>query len=103
MVATAASPVGTDDVRVEILVGEGAKLAVRSVAAGIAWSSTASRQHFVADVGPSATLDWAPEPLIVTERCDHRMDASITVAPGATLWWAERIVLGRHGETPGSL
>ncbi len=103
MVATAASPVGTDAVRLEILVGEGARLAVRSMAAGIAWSGTGSRQHVVADVGTGATLDWAPEPLIVTGRCNHRVDASITVAPGATLWWTERIVLGRHGEMPGSL
>lgn len=103
MVSTAAAPVGDDDVVVRINVGSGARLAVRSVAASVAWSGSGSRQRVEVEVGPGGHLDWGLEPLVVTAHCDHRQEGVVVLHPSASLRWAEKVVLGRHGEHPGRL
>jgi urease accessory protein len=102
MVGSAGGPLGGDDVELRIEVEDGAKLAVGSVAASIALSGASpsfTRVHVV--VGSEASLVWAPEPLIVTGRADHRVDVHLTAAPDSRLWWRDELVLGRAGERPG--
>ena len=103
MIGTAASPVGADRVDVEVDVGAGAALSVRSTAATIAWSGSGTRHRTRVRVAAGALLDWSPEPLLLTGRCDHAMTAEVELASGAALWWTERVVLGRDGEQPGRL
>ena len=103
MVGTSASPVGDDDVAVALDVGAGAVCAVRSVAATVAWSGRGSRQRTSVTVADGACLDWAPQPLVATARCDHTSEAAVHLGPGARLRWVEQLVLGRSGESPGRL
>jgi urease accessory protein len=102
MVGSAGGPLGGDDVELRIEVEDGAKLAVGSVAASVALSGASpslTSVHVV--VGSEASLVWAPEPLIVTGRADHRVDVHLTAAPDSWLWWRDELVLGRAGERPG--
>jgi urease accessory protein len=101
MVGSAGGPLGGDDVELRIEVEDGAALAVGSVAASVALSGTSpsfTRVHVV--IGSEASLVWAPEPLIVTGRADHRVDVHLTAAPDSRLWWRDELVLGRAGERP---
>lgn len=106
LAASAAGPIGGDDVRLDLTVGCGAVLEVRSVAATLAlpgttpgWSTTTT----TAGVGRGGELRWLVEPTVLVSGCDHRADARIDLAAGSTLVWREEAVSGRTGEPGGSL
>jgi urease accessory protein len=108
LVGGAAGPLRGDDLRLEIEVEAGARLTVRSVAAQLALPGRddglpPSRLEIRAVVGPGATLQWLPEPLIAAARCEHRTTIHVEVAEGGRLLWREDLVGGRHGEPAGSL
>ena len=106
LVGSAAGPVGGDDLRLSLAVGPGGRLTVRSVAAAVVLpgpSGAASSLAVEATIGAGASLRWLPEPTIVARGCDHRAPTHLDLAPDAELVWREVIVLGRHGEPPGSL
>jgi urease accessory protein len=88
VVGTAASPVGDDQISLQVTVERGARLTLPSVASTIARASAGSSLSIEVRVEAGGTLDWRLQPL---------------VAPGARLRWAEEIVLGRYGEGPGRL
>jgi urease accessory protein len=101
LVGTAASPTGADRVELDVTLRPGAALTVRSSAATVIWAGQGSSQTARVRVGEAASLDWAPEPLIVTSRADHLQCATLELAGGATLDWTEVVVLGRRAELPG--
>ena len=103
IVGTAASPVGDDEVRLSVRVEPGARLVVRSAASSIAWASQGSSLEVTVEVADGACLDWQLQPLVATSRCDFFQHSHIELAPGATLRWAEELVLGRNKEGPGRL
>jgi len=103
LVGTAASPVGEDDLRLEIEVEAGATLCVRAAASMIAWASTGSSLEITVSVGPGGHLDWHLPPLIASSSCCFSQLVKADLAAGATMRWAEEVVLGRHGEAPGRL
>jgi urease accessory protein len=101
MVGSAGGPLGGDDVELRIEVEDGAALAVGSVAASVALSGASPSLTSVRIVvGSEASLVWAPEPLIVTGRADHRVDVHVTAARDSRLWWRDEVVLGRTAERP---
>lgn len=105
LVGGAAGPVGGDDLRLDVDVGVGATVAVRSAAATVALPGPAgaqSRTVVTATVREGATLHWLPEPGVAAAGCRHLVEARIALAPGGRLVWREEVVLGRHGEGPGS-
>ncbi|MFC7484198.1 urease accessory protein UreD [Luedemannella flava] len=104
LVGGAAGPLGGDDLTVDIVVGPGAALRIRTVAASIALPDRAgSPSHTVvrASVASGGRLDWLPEPLIAAARCRHETLARIALSTGAFLRWRDELVCGRHGEEPG--
>jgi urease accessory protein len=103
LVGTAAFPVGDDCVSVEVEVGAGAALAVRSAASMIAWASGQSRFDVGVTVGRGASLDWQLQPLVASSACHFSQQVRVRLDEGATLLWSEELVLGRHGEPPGQL
>jgi urease accessory protein len=106
LVGGAAGPLGGDDLRLDVEVGPGADLDMRSVAASLALPGppgTVSRMHVRATVAAGATLRWWPEPQIAAAGCDHDAVTEVRVAAGGALLWRDDIVCGRHGETPGNL
>lgn len=103
MVGTAASPVGHDDVRIDVSVEAGATLQVRSAAATVAWRGSGSAHHITAAVADNASLVWHPEPFIATAGCCHRQRARVRLEGRGRVRWVEELLLGRSGERPGAL
>jgi urease accessory protein len=107
LVGGAAGPLRGDDLRLEIEVGPGARLDVRSVAASLALPGRAelppSRLEVRAVVAAGGSLSWRPEPLIAAAGCHHLAVADVRVAAGGTLLWRDDLVCGRHGEPSGDV
>lgn len=106
LAASAAWPVGGDAVHLDLTVGPGAELEVRSVAAALALPGAApgwSAITTTACVGRGGELRWLVEPTVLVRGCDHRADTRIDLAPGAALVWREEMVLGRTDEPGGSI
>jgi urease accessory protein len=106
VVGSAAAPVGGDELAFEIVVGAGARLALGTVAATMAWPSPrgdASAQRVDVTVGADGHLAWVPEPLVLVAGCHHETTTQVSLAAGATVWIVEEISLGRTGQESGSL
>lgn len=106
LVGSAAGPLGGDDLRLDVRIGAGARLDVRSVAATMVHpgpSGAPSSLHTEVSVGRGGDLRWWPEPVIAVRGCDHRARTVVRLADGARLVWLEAGHLGRHGEAGGSL
>lgn len=104
LVGGAAGPLGGDVLRLDIEVGAGAALCVRTVAASIALPNKAgdeSRMEIRATVGPGGRLTWLPEPLIAASGCHHVASSTVDLAGAARLVWRDELVCGRHGEASG--
>ena len=103
LVATAFGPLGGDDAEIRLVVEEGARLSVRTVAAAVVLpargESLSSRQVVRAEV--AGELDLAPEPTVVTARAVHVAELSAVLAAGGALTATEQVLLGRAGEQPG--
>ena len=103
LVATAFGPLGVDDARIVLVVEEGARLTVRSVAAAIALPARGgtrpSDQRITASV--AGTLDLRLEPTVVAADAHHRAELSAQLSDGACLTATEQVLLGRTGEEPG--
>jgi urease accessory protein len=105
LVSGAAGPLPGDDLRLDVEVGPGAWLDIRSVAASLALPGPPgrppSRLALYATVADGATLRWMPEPLIAAAGCDHTVTTDVRVAAGGALIWRDELVCGRHREDPG--
>jgi urease accessory protein len=106
LAAGAGGPLRGDAWDLDIDVGPGADLTIRSTAATVAlagrgdgWSTFRVR----ASVADGARLRWLPEPTVAADGACHRSIAEIALAPGARLTWREESVLGREGELGGRL
>ncbi|WP_433520729.1 urease accessory protein UreD [Nocardia pseudovaccinii] len=102
LIGTAATPLGGDELDIEIVVGAGARLVVRSVAATIALPSTRtplSLAHWHFDV--AGELDFDPEPTIVAGGAHHHAVTEVRLTPDARLRLRERVQIGRTGEEGG--
>nr|AQT38898.1 UreD [Streptomyces sp.] len=106
LAAAAAGPLGGDRLQLDVEVGAGASLALRGVSATLALPgphNETSRTDVRVRVAEGAALLWQPRPVIAARGCDHRATTLIDLAPGARLLVREEILLGRHGEQPGTL
>ncbi|WP_127503154.1 urease accessory protein UreD [Actinoplanes solisilvae] len=107
LVGGGAGPLRGDDLRLEIEVGPGATLEIRSVAAQLALPGRAhlppSRLEIHATVAGGASLRWLPEPLIAAAGCDHLTVTRVEVAEGGSLLWRDDLVCGRHDEDSGTV
>ena len=104
VVASAFGPLGGDRTRLDVAVGQDARLAVGSAAAQVAQPGVRdpvshAEVRLRADAG--ACLRWQPEPLVVTEGAEHRLRLEVDVDPSATVVVAETTVLGRTAGRPG--
>lgn len=105
LVGSGASPVGEDHVRVRVDVGPGVAVAVRSVAATMVYAARATGTRWDTElrVAAGASVDWRPEPVILTERARHHATTTVHAATGADVTLDEVLVLGRAGEATGAL
>ncbi len=106
LAASAAGPVGGDQLRLDVDVGTGTTLVLRTVAATLVLPGPHSQRSYTETtmrVAPDATLIWLPEPIIAARGCDHQAVTRIQLEPGARLLAREELILGRHRELPGTV
>jgi urease accessory protein len=107
LVGGAAGPLRGDALRLELTVGPGAELEMRSVAAQLALPGRdglpPSRFDIQATVAAGGELRWLPEPLIAAAGCDHVATTRVEVAEGGSLLWRDDLVCGRHHEESGDV
>jgi urease accessory protein len=106
LVAGAAGPIGGDHLRLDVEVGPGAALAVGAVAATVALPGShgeMSSSQVNVTVAEHGTLVWMPGTLIAARGCHHESVTTIRLEPHSRLLLREELMLGRHGESPGSL
>ncbi|MCK9924272.1 urease accessory protein UreD [Frankia sp. AgPm24] len=106
LVSAAAGPLAGDELRLDLTVGGGVRLVVRSVAAMVALPGRGgtgpSRLLVRAQVGNEGELDFQPEPTVVARGADHVAITEVSLASSARLCLREEILLGRFGELPGA-
>ena len=106
LVNSATSPLGGDDLRLSVHVGPGASLRISGVAAtlalpGLHGEGSISTVDVVVEEGGS--LEYLPEPTVITARARHTAVFRAALASDAHLHTREVLVLGRAGESPGVL
>lgn len=106
MVGGAAGPLGGDDLQLQLYVGEGASVIVRSVGATMVQPGTTDAQSNTdihVTVAAGARLDWWPEPTVSVIGSRHRAVTTIELAADASLRWVDEVSLGRFDEASGRL
>ena len=102
VVPTQAGPLAGDHDRVRIVVGPGATLVVRPVAATVALpGDRRTRIGLEVEIGAGGRLVLDEAPLIVAAGADVERCATITLAAGAVAALRDVVVLGRAGEPGG--
>lgn len=100
LVGSASSPLGGDDVELVVRVGPGADLVLTGVAAAVALAGHSSLTlRFTVEEG--ASLQYLPEPTVVTSRADHHASVHVDLHRTARLRSREVLVAGRSGEPAG--
>ncbi|WP_414942341.1 urease accessory protein UreD [Amycolatopsis sp. cmx-11-51] len=106
LVSSATSPLGGDELKLTIRVGTGASLRLAGVAATVALPGLHGEESVSevdVEVDGGGSLEYLPEPTVVTARARHRAVFKASLAADAYLHTREVLVLGRAGERPGSL
>ena len=104
LVGSAATPLGGDDVELDVEVGAGAHVVLTGVAAALALPAQGgepSRLVLRLVVGDGGSVQYLPEPTVVTRRADHAGELHADLAAGARLRARELLVAGRTGEASG--
>jgi urease accessory protein len=103
LVQTIAGPLSGDRTTIEVDVGRDAAVEVVGNAATLALPCHRPALHQVRlHLRPGARLAWLPEPLILAAGCDLDASVELELEQGAAAVTRELVVLGRHGEEPGS-
>jgi urease accessory protein len=106
LVSSATAPLGGDDLALEVCVGAGAMLQLCGVAATLALPGHHGERSSAAirfDIDVNGAVEFLPEPTVVTARAAHSSLLTANLADRARLRYREVLVLGRVGESPGSL
>ncbi|XVX20402.1 urease accessory protein UreD [Actinomycetota bacterium] len=103
LVATIATLLGGDSLRLEVVVRSGVRLALTDVAATVAQHGRGLPAHWDVSivVEDGAALDWRMQPLIVSDGADVRWALDAQVAPHGSLTLRDSVVLGRSGQRGG--
>lgn len=103
MVGSASTPLAGDDVELDVRVGPGADLVLTGVAAAVALPGLAKPSSLAIrfEIGEDASLQYLPEPTVITARAHHHTALSAELHPTARLRAREVLVAGRAGEPTG--
>ncbi|MEN3357403.1 MAG: urease accessory protein [Mycobacteriales bacterium] len=102
LAASAAGPLGGDDLGLSIVVGPGAELVLRTVAASVVLPGPGPSAFTVRlSVAAGGRLTVLPEPTVVAAGACHRASTLAEVEAGGALLLREEVLLGRHGEPGG--
>ncbi|MFJ2706343.1 urease accessory protein UreD [Streptomyces sp. NPDC087428] len=108
VVGAMSGPLGGDRLAIEARAEPGARLTVDSAAATVALPGPGPESgpaHYEVRLmaGEGAALDWLPEQLISAHGSELDMRTTAELASTARLVLREEQILGRHGESPGTL
>jgi urease accessory protein len=106
LAATAAAPVGGDELALDVRVDVGARVDVGTVAATMVWPGPDGARSTMATtctVGDDGQLLLHPEPTIVVAGARHRVSTVVRLAPTARCTIVEELSLGRSGEPSGDI
>jgi len=108
VVGAMSAPLGGDRLAMDVRVRQGARLGVGSAAATIALpgagpGAAPARYDITLKVEEGAGLDWLPEQLVSAHGSELHMTTVAELAPTARLMLREEQILGRHGESTGTL
>lgn len=106
LVSSALSPLGGDRVDLRVHVGAGARLRLLGTAASIVLPGQhpgRSTSTVTIEVSDGGVVEYLPQPAVVSSRADHRADLLVELSSDARARCRETLVLGRHGEQPGSV
>lgn len=106
LVSSATAPLGGDDLRLDVVVGAGARLRLSGVAATLALPGShaeGSTTTVHIEVGAGGSIEYLPEPTIITRRARHAATLTADLGDHAQMRTREVLVLGRFGEKPGAL
>jgi len=106
LVNSAAGPLGGDELHLSVHVGAGARLVLASIAATVVLPGQhdePSRSTVSFELAPGARVAHLPEPTVLTARASHHAMLRADLSGDAVLHTREVLVLGRDGETPGTL
>lgn len=105
LIATTATLLGGDVLRLAVEVGPGLRLDLRDVAGTVAYHGRGV--GCVVDVSlrvhEGATLSWACEPLVVADGAEVTRHLDVDVAEGGRLLLRDQVSLGRSGQDGGRL
>jgi urease accessory protein len=104
LVQTAGGPLGGDAVTIDVDVGPGAALALRTIAATVVLPGAGpATQAIRITLAPRARLLYHAEPVIVSASADYRSALRIDLGAGAAALVRETVVRGRYGERGGAI
>ncbi|MGH3935850.1 MAG: urease accessory protein UreD, partial [Pseudonocardiaceae bacterium] len=104
LVQAAGGPLGGDDLGLNVHLGPGTVLQVRSAAATVVQPShpdAAAQWTVTADLADGAVLDWRPEPTVLCDGAELRSSMQIGLQRGARALLREVVVLGRADQRGG--
>jgi urease accessory protein len=102
LVSAAATPLGGDTIRVQVVVEPGAVLRLRSAAATMAMPGTITMESRATwDLEVAGYLDLDPQPTIVAGQARHVTSTRLTVSGAGTVRLRERVQIGRSNESQG--
>ncbi|AKU17910.1 urease accessory protein UreD [Luteipulveratus mongoliensis] len=105
LVATTATLLAGDHVRLEVDVGPGVRLELRDVAGTVAYDGRGgeARWDMAIRIASDAALTWHGEPLVVSAGASVHRSLHVDIAAGGRLLLRDTVALGRSGEPPGAL
>jgi urease accessory protein len=104
LVQAAGGPLGGDDLALDVHLGVGVSLQLRSAAAMVVQpgrSAAAAQWTVAADLAAGAVLDWRPEPTIVCDGAELHSSMTVALQRGSRAMLREVVVLGRAGQRGG--
>lgn len=104
--ASAAAPLGGDELSLDVDVGPHARGRVGTVASTVVLpgpTGAPSTMTSRCSVGPGAHLDWMGEPTVSVAGSDHTVTTVVHLDDTATCRIVEEVSLGRSGEVSGAL
>lgn len=106
LVQAAGGPLGGDELSLDVHLGAGTGLRLRSAAATVVQPGSPAapaRWTVSADLEGGAVLDWHPEPTVICDRAELQSSMTVALHGGARSILREVFVLGRDGQRGGRL